>query len=594
MIIEKDYDVVVVGGGISGICAAISAARHGSRTALIQNRNVLGGNASSEIRVDICGASRNGKIPNVSETGIVMELLLANRERNPQNSFSVFDSVLWEKVNFQENLDLYLNTHMRTVTVEKEKIVKISAIEITTEKEYEFSGRMFVDTTGDATMAYLSGAEYTIGREGKDIYGEEHAPKYSDNYTMGSTILFESVDMGVATSFIKPNWAYTYTKEDIACRQIKNYDSGYWWVEVGGDDKEIIKDGEFIRDELQKVLYGVWDYVKNSGECDADNYALNWVGSVPGKRESRRVIGDYVLREYDVFEAKRFDDAVAYGGWTMDVHTIGGINAKASSENEEGTIWHPIKDIYTIPYRCLYSKNISNLYVGGRAISASHMAMGSTRVQATCGVVGQAIGTAAAMAVEKNIEPRQIGKYIKELQQKLIKDDCYIPGIKTEDDKDLCNIIPCNITASSFIDGGEPENVINGVARTIKDQSNQWISDTISDSCEWIKVKFKQQINLREVHIKFDPNLTRFITTTMSKTIREHQIPGMPRELVKMYKIKLLKNDKIVAEKNIDNNSQRFVQIEFNNTVECDTVIIMVEEIYGDDKARIFEVKMFE
>ena len=232
------------------------------------------------------------------------------------------------------------------------------------------------------------------GREDSRAFGEPHAAAKADRYVMGSSILFTAKDMGHPVPFIKPEWAYTFTEEQLKHRAHTEITSGYWWIELSGL-LDPVSDAETIRDELLKVLYGVWDHIKNQPGHHAENYALDWVGFLPGKRESRRLTGDYVLTENDVAASRIFPDTVAYGGWNMDVHVPGGI----LSEESAPTTYYKFDDVYAIPYRCLYSENIENLFLAGRAISVSHIAFGSTRVMGTCAVVGQAVGTAAALAM---------------------------------------------------------------------------------------------------------------------------------------------------------------------------------------------------
>lgn len=388
---NKEYDVVVIGGGLSGICAAIAAARHGAKTALVQDRPVIGGNASSEIKMHICGADIHATKPNARETGIIEELLLTNRIRNPQQSFSVQDYVFEEIVRAEPNLDLYLNTRMRDVQMKDNVIVSIEAEQMTTEKLYCFCARYFADTTGDGFLGYCAGAEFMYGRESRYEFNEKDAPETHDNKLMGNSLMFTAKDMGYPVPFEKPDWAYSYSEEDLKSRDHSEITSGYWWIEASSS--EIIEKGDDIRQELVKMLFGIWDHIKNVPGHNAENYALDWIGALPGKRESRRLKGDYVLTENDLVDGKGFYDAVAYGGWNMDMHENGNMGFLDS----EPTTYFSTKYIYSIPYRCLYSVNIDNLFFGGRAISVSHMAFGSTRVMATCAVIGQAVGTAAKL-----------------------------------------------------------------------------------------------------------------------------------------------------------------------------------------------------
>jgi Dehydrogenases (flavoproteins) len=582
----KKYDVVIVGGGMSGVCAAIASARHGAKTALLQNRPVLGGNASSEIRMHICGADFGGSRPDVRETGIIEEILLENKKRNPNNSFSIFDTLLWEKTRFQEGLDLYLNTHMTGVDVEKDTIERITAEQMTTEKVFKIEAGIFVDATGDGILAALSGAEYMKGREGKDVYGEKYAPDKSDHYTMGNTLLFRAIDTGRPVPFKKPYWADTFTEDNLQFRDHDEISSGYWWIELGGGKQDVTANGEEIRDELLKAVYGVWDHIKNSGHHNADNFDLDWVGFLPGKRESRRIVGDYILKEADVLEGKNFEDAVAYGGWPMDMHVVEGLRTGL-----EPTQFIHSSDIYTIPFRCIYSKNISNLMMGGRAISASHMAFGSTRVMATCAVIGQAIGTAAAMAIEKNILPKGLSVYIKELQQTLLRDDCYIPGIKNEDSADLA--LNAKVKCSSYMQGNLCENVNNRIARKVKDTGNCWISGEIGEKGEWISLSFGKVINPKEIHLKFDSNLSKGIMLSLSQDVSSRQVQGTPPELVKDYDLEFYKGNELIYVENIKENYLRFVINKVGKVISCDRIKVYVRSTNGDKHARIFEIRVY-
>ena len=582
--IIKDYEVIVIGGGLAGVCAAIASAREGAKTALVNNRPVLGGNASSEIRMHICGADYHGFRQNARETGIIEEILLDNKRVNRSNSFSILDTILWEKTRFQENLDLYLNTHITSLIKEEDKIASVIGEQLTTEKVFQLNGQVFIDATGDGTIAYLSGAEYMSGREGKKVFGEKYAPDEPDNHTMGNTLLFTAIDMGKKIDFVKPEWANTYKEEDLAYREHHEINSGYWWIEIGGDNLEVIQDGEQIRDELLKAVYGVWDHIKNSGHHDADNFAIDWVGFLPGKRESRRIVGDYILREQDLFEGRVFEDAIAYGGWPMDMHTVGGIRTR-----REPNDFIMMEDLYTIPYRSIYSRNISNLMLAGRDISASHMAFGSTRVMATCAVIGQAAGTAAAMCTEKKLLPRGLNEHISELQQKLMKDDCFIPGFRNEDKDDLA--LSSKISASSFIENCEPENIINGCSRTVKDQINAWVAKS-SDKAPWIELAFQNRVSPKEIRIKFDSNLSREIMVSMTHSVRERQQEGTPKEIVKDYDIEFYDKEILVGKREIRDNHRRLSCTMVDN-ISCDRIRVKPLSTWGAEQISIYEIRVY-
>ncbi|NOW06294.1 FAD-dependent oxidoreductase [Clostridium beijerinckii] len=431
-------DITVIGGGLAGVCAAISAARNGKSVSLVQNRGILGGNSSSEIRVWVCGATKHGVNRYARETGIMGELFLENQYRNPDGNPYFWDMLLLEKVKDEKNISLFLNTEVSEIDViegEKEnKIKSVTGWTIGSETKTKFESEVYLDCSGDGFIGALAGAKYNLGRESRYEYNELLAPEKEDKILLGSTILFYTKDAGHPVKFIPPNFAKDISKTSIPKnRVIKSNDSGccYWWIELGGE-VDIVKDNEIIRDELWTLVYGIWDYIKNSGNYDADNLTLEWVGSIPGKREYRRLIGDYVLNQNDIIEQTEFDDRIAFGGWSIDLHPEKGIYEEScGSRNIQAD------GIFHIPFRSTYSVNVSNLMFAGRNISASHIAFGATRVMATCATIGEAVGLAAAMCVEYKIIPRDLYmKHIKKLQQILLKQDGSIIGIKNEDMKD--------------------------------------------------------------------------------------------------------------------------------------------------------------
>lgn len=608
--VEKSYDVVVVGGGLSGMCAAIAAARHGANTCIIQNRSVYGGNASSEVRMHIVGASSHAAKSDLAETGILLEMLMENKRRNPYASFPVFDSILWEFIHFQENLTPYLNTNMDDAVVEDGKITAVICHQNTTETEFKIFGKIFVDATGHGTLGTMAGCESRWGSEGKDAHGEPNAPDMANDDTQGNTIMFSAIDRGEPVKFIKPKWAYTFTEDNLKYRghgnsvgshadggelvefeegsgrlpAFFNVDSGYWWIEVGGDWDDIIRQGEELRDELVKCVYGVWDHLKNQGDHGIDTLDLDWVGMVPGYRESRRLVGDYLLTEMDVRENRIFDDAVAYGGWQMDQHVRRGIwdfdKVPSRILNFSGC--------YTIPYRCFYSNQVSNLMMAGRDISTTKMAFGSTRVMGTCAIGGQAVGTAAAIAIAKDCTPAEVGNHIDELQQALLKDDCYIPGFANHDPADLCR--SAKVTATSFKEGCEPENVINGVARRVGKNENAWESADLQNAV--LTLALAEAAEVKQIRITFDPNLTKEIMPSMTRNVRDRQVKGMPHELVKDYKVEALLGGEVVWSKDVAENYQR-LNIHELDAVKCDTIRITALSTHGIDSARIYEVRAY-
>ena len=607
------YDIVVVGGGLAGMCAAVAAARSGARVALVQNRPVFGGNASSEIKMHIVGANCHQSKPDLRETGILEELLLENKRRNPYASFSQFDVIMWEMVRFQPNLTSYLNTNMDDAVVEDNVIKAIICHQSTTETEIEIRGTIFVDATGHGTLGVMAGAAYRVGSEGRDEFHEPTAPEKPNTDTMGNTIMFVAADRGEPVRFVRPTWANTYSEEDLVQRPhvnevtahadggeivrpsegsnqlpgFSNVDSGYWWIELGGDSKDIIQEAETIRDDLLKCLYGVWDHLKNVGNHGVENYDLEWIGMVPGYRESRRLEGNYILTENDIRANTRFDDAVAYGAWPMDVHVRGGLR----DLKEYPSHVFNFEGCYTIPYGCYCSKNIENLMMAGRDISASKMAFSSVRVMGTCAIGGQAVGTAAAMAIQKGCTPREVGeRYIRQLQQTLLKNDCYIPGIRNTDPHDLART--ATVTASSETDAGLASNVINGISRSEGTEKNYWESGELKDGGESIQLDLKCPETIHQLRLTFDTNLSGEIMPSLTRIVRDRQVKGLPHELVRDYKVTLYRDGREAWNCGVCDNGQRLNVLEVPG-VETDRLEITVTATYGLERARIYEVRIY-
>jgi len=452
MLREKRYELVVGGGGLAGVCGAIAGKRLGLSTCIIQDRPVFGGNASSEIRVNIGGAASCN--PWARETGIILEIFLEERKRNFEYHLSTWHSGLLDLILYEflrnEGVDIYLNTSIRkAVMKDKETIQGVNCVQLGTEKEFIIYGDFFLDATGDGVIGFTAGAEFRIGRESREEFGEELAPEKADMGVMGSSLLFLIRDVGRPVRFIPPSWAVRYDRDDITLKT-RRHDClpGYWWIEIGWPF-DTISDNEEIKHNLLAHLLGVWDHMKNAGNHGFDNFVLEWVGMLPGKRESRRFMGDYILREQDIKSRKIFEDAVAYGGWYIDLHTPGGSLAREEPPEPTHTL-DPERRleerdnrhtyIYQIPYRCLYSRNIKNLLFAGRDISVSHVALGSTRLMGTCSVLGQAAGTSVYLCKKYKSFPKDIFQkgYYRELQQILLREGCFIPGVKNEDKEDLC------------------------------------------------------------------------------------------------------------------------------------------------------------
>lgn len=444
-------DITVVGGGLSGVCAAVAAARLGQSVALINNRSVLGGNSSSEVRVWVCGATAHGVNRYARETGIMGELFTENQYRNPEGNPYFWDLTILETVRAEPNISLFLNTDVHEVEAEGDadnRIIRsVTGWMMGSERKIRFESKVFLDCTGDGLVGFLAGAKHRIGREAQSEYGEEWAPEIPDSITLGSTLLFYTKDTGKPVKYVPPSFAKDITKTNIPLRRvIRSGDNGcaYWWIEWGGE-LDIVDQNERIRDELWSVIYGIWDYIKNSGQFDSDTMTLEWVGSVPGKREYRRFIGDYVLKQQDIIAQEPFQDRIGFGGWSIDLHPAQGVYSE-----ESGSKHLHADGVYHIPYRSLYSVNVSNLLFAGRNVSASHVAFGTLRVMATCAIMGEAAGTGAALAASLGITPREVGeKHLAELQRTMLRQDASIIGLPLEDPEDLAR--QAAVSASSTL-----------------------------------------------------------------------------------------------------------------------------------------------
>ncbi|MET0735039.1 MAG: FAD-dependent oxidoreductase [Microbacterium sp.] len=449
-------DLTVVGGGLAGVSAAISAARLGRRVALVNNRPVLGGNSSSEIRVWVCGATAHGMQRYARETGVIGELYVENQYRNPEGNPIHWDEVVLDAVRAEPNISLFLNTDVRHVTaadVDGERVVtSVTGWTMGSEIETEFTSPYVVDATGDGLVGLLAGAEYRLGREARHEFDEDWAPEVADEQALGSTILFYTKDLGRPVRFVAPDSAKDITQTPIPeSRIIRSGDNGakYWWIEWGGE-LDIVHDNERIRDELRSVIFGIWDHIKNSGRFDADNLDLEWVGALPGKREYRRFLGDHVLSQRDILEQRVFPDAVAFGGWSIDLHPVEGMYATVAGAHQRYS-----DGIFGIPLRSLYSRNVANLFLAGRDISATHVAFGATRVMATCATTGEAVGAAASLALELGVRPRVVAtEHADRVQQLLLRQDASIFGVANTDPLDLAR--DARTTSSSVLRSVDP------------------------------------------------------------------------------------------------------------------------------------------
>lgn len=573
--VTHEVDFCVVGGGMAGICAALAAARHGTKVLLMHDRPVLGGNASSECRVHIQGADRHNGIKNMRETGILEELRMENLRRNPNRNFSVWDTILYEKVLFQPNLTLLLNCSCLDAKMARKRIASVTGWQLTTQTYHTVKAQIFADCSGDGVLAPLTGAEFRMGREGRDEHGESLAPEKPDSHTMGMTCLFQSREYATPQPFEPPPWAHRFDSCDdlpFGAQKHRWRQMGYWWVELGGEHHSI-HDTELLRDELLKITFGVWDHIKNRCEHKeaAANWALDWIQFLPAKRESRRYVGAHILTQVDVDAEGRFDDMVAYGGWTMDDHHPAGF--RAVKLGAPATIWHRSPSPFGIPLRCLYSRNISNLMFAGRDASCTHMVMSSTRVMGTGCSMGQAVGTVAALALKKGLAPAGAGEHVRELQQMLLKDDCYLPWVKQV-------FSPLTMKSRLVASQGDPEPVRDGINRPVGEETHAW-------SCvpgDYVAYEFGRSAPVKAVTLIVDSALDK--TVMMSYHQKDDQLSAPPDVLPKEFRVEGLNGGQWVPVATVKGNYQRLVRLTVGK--ELDGIRFVLDGTWGGATSRLY------
>ena len=453
-----DTDVVVVGAGPAGICAALAAARNGAKTVLITDRPVLGGSASSEVRVTPSGADHGAWNRYARETGIMdeMSLRLAHKTHTSGRwRWFYYDELYFDMVAAEPNLRFLLNTTICKVECDAAgAILALEGIQLRSEKILRFTGRTFIDCSGDGTVGYLAGAEYRVGREAKKEFNEKYAPEVADRRTMGATLLFSSVDRGHEVAYTAPAWALNVSELRTLLdpdqmwarnfyRQPDGSFYGLWWAEYGGAIDSIHDDDDVVW-HTRRLVYGLWDYIKNSGKFDnVARLELDWIGYLPGKRESRRLMGPCMPSANDFLAQRRYEDAIGHAGWPVDIHPPQGYRDPAPACTHDF-----LPGIADISFGCLYSRNVPNLLFAGRNISVTHEGLGVLRVIATTAVMGQAVGTAAAYGLEKGLSPDHIRRgHMPELQRCLARQDQSIIGHRLCEPDDLSRT--ARVTASS-------------------------------------------------------------------------------------------------------------------------------------------------
>jgi len=398
------YDIVVVGGGIAGTCTALSAARLGLQVALIQDRPVLGGNNSSEVRVWLHGNTNYEPYPRIGD--VVKELEQKKRVHyGPGNIAELYeDEKKLAIIKAEKNVSLFLQYRANQVQADSGRIRTVIAQNIITGWRLRFAGSCFADCTGDGTIGYLAGADYDITLKGH----------------MGRCNLWNVAETDKPVSFPRCLWALDLRRKPFPGRGGKdglNKLGGWYWE--SGFDHDPFEKAEYIRDTNFRAMYGAWDCLKNVDKL-YPNHKLNWAAYIAGKRESRRLLGDVILTEQDLFTGRRYPDGCVPTSWTMDLHLPdkpyeAGFEGDAFIAKAKFTAYpRP----YWIPYRCLYSRNVSNLFMAGRDISVTHQVLGTTRVMRTNGMMGEVVGMAASLCKKHNTDPRSIyDKHLLELKE---------------------------------------------------------------------------------------------------------------------------------------------------------------------------------
>jgi len=636
-----ECELLVAGGGMAGVCCALAAARLGTKVVLVQDRPMLGGNASSEIRMHIVGATGlHAGIPlelEPREGGLIEEIRLATTVRNPQRAPALFDLLLYELCRAEPALTLLLNTTVVAARVEDWRIVEVTAERPSTEDRFTIAAEVFCDCTGDGRLGVEAGAPFMRGREGRDLFGEKLAPATGDAKTLGSTLLFQARRHDRPMPYAAPPWVRKFRAEDFRLRPFGKrgadlgLEFGYWWIEWGGC-LDTLKDNERVRDELLAITLGVWNYIKNESGLAVANWALEWVGCVPGKRETRRFRGQHVLTEGEVFSSRAFPDAIAYGGWPIDTHPPEGVDAP----DEAPCTQHHLPWLYDIPLRCCVAATLRNLFFAGRNISATHLAFASTRVMATCAAIGQGVGTAAALGLRAGVEPAAIAGHaalLHRIQQQLLRDDAYLLGVCNDDGDDLAR--RATLRASSEQAGGEAAQAISGQTRAVhgpphapavvtgnqwesvlreietgKPQAlytsappdrafpgqHRWMSDPAAGLPAWLELRWPEPVAVREVQLVFDTGQHRLLTLSQADGYTQRMHWGAPQpETVRDYRLEIAddRGGWSVVHVERGNYQRRRVHRLASSTPATRALRVVVEATQGLDHARLCEVRVY-
>ena len=586
-------DFLVAGGGMAGVCAAIAAARHGAKVVLVQDRSRLGGNASSEVRMHIVGANHHGSRPGWREGGILEELRLENAVRNPQGHWEIWDLLLYDKVVSEPNITLILDAFLYAAEVdEKNAITRVLVRSDKTEHIYRINSAYYADCTGDCRLGLEAGARIRTGHEARGEFNESLAPPIAGTGTLGSSILFTSKEHDGPVPFLAPSWARKITKEHLQHRNVKSWEYGYWWIEWGGL-QDAIHDNERIRFELLSIVMGVWDYIKNSGDHpESANWAMDWIGMIPGKRSSRRLEGHHILTQQDLLSRNgEPGDAVCIGGWPFDNHPPSGFDDPETPPYDSVKI----DEVYNIPLRSLVSVNVPNLFMAGRNISASHVAFTSTRVMATCAVEGQAIGTAAGLCVREDIAPTRIfgeAARLATYRETLLRDDQSIKAAVQDDPNDLAR--KATVTASHALEEAPPEHVVDGEVRDMTGEWKHRWGAKMTEGEAWLQLAWDTPVSLSHVQITFDSGFHRELTLSESNWVKKRLVSGPQPETVRDYTLLTRSSADGAFEEiaRIEGNYLRLRRHDFAAR-PVQALRLVVHATNGAEEARVYEVRAY-
>ncbi|XP_065177399.1 uncharacterized protein LOC135808175 [Sycon ciliatum] len=606
-------DVFVAGAGSAGLGAALSAARSGASVICAHGRKVVGGNSSSEVKLNMVGADISGGRgvelqTEAREGGILEEIRLDNSVYNAQWCPEMWDLTMLDKFRTLPNMNLLLNTWFVSCTLDDNgSITSVVAECQLTQRRYIITAKVYIDTTGDGRLGAEAKCQWRQGREAQSEYKESLAMLTADTATEGSSLAFTTKDMGRPTPFSLPtSYNRRFTAEDFAHRKLASYDYGYWWIELSWP-YDNVSDQNTITAELHQALLGVWDYMKNSGGELAEktkNLALDWFGYYPCKREARRLKGLYTMTQNDMVPTPAaFSDTVCHGGWGLDLHNPKGIN---DPDMPPFSSTHT-PYIYGTPLRCFVSADVSNMMMAGRLASFTHVAFGSQRVMATCCVHGQGAGTAAAYAALHGMTPQQVAKdpdAVWSVQQQLLRDDQFVIGQVNQDPRDKA--LTATATATSEQDIGPATAVTSGQTRAVFGKGGCMTSQSLPGTNRWISnglpatltLMFKEPIaSVGQVELVFDSGLFRLLTFTMKKAHQEKMVWGQAQpELVKDYSIEALPvaTNSWQTLTDVEDNHQRKRVHMIGYAEKCSGIRITVTATNGIADARICEVRVYE